>query len=155
MCSFSTLTRQQIHSHKQTTSVCNCNLDFSLSSALRSALRSSRNVKHFSDVQTIFILLRFIIEFIYFAISHYSAVDNKKVKAGNKNLNCPKRVKIQKIRNRSGPALSNTTFNMYLSLDDDMEIKRLFMLYSNQTNNLYTRCVACWLPHTLPKRLLW
>lgn len=132
---------------------CNPDLDFSLWSALRSALRSSRNVKHFSDVQTIFILLRLIIEFICFAISHYSAVDNKKVKAGNKNLNSPKRVKIQKVRNRSGPALSNTTFNMFLSLDDDMGIKRLLMLCSNQTNNLHTRCIAHWLPHTLPKRL--
>lgn len=96
----------------------------------------------------------FIIECIYFEVSHYSAVANLKIKAGNKNINSPKRVKIQKVSNRSGPALSNATFNMFLSLDDGMEIKRVLMLCSNQTSNLHTGCLAHWLPHMLLKRLL-
>lgn len=69
-------------------------------------------------------------------------------------MNCLERVNIQKASYMSGPALSNTTLNIFLSLDDDMEIKKLLMLCSNQTNNLHTRCIAHWLLCTLPKRLL-
>ena len=89
---------------------------------MRSAVRGCRNRKHCSDVQTIFILLGVITEFIYFAMLRYSAVDNEKVKAGNRNINPPKRVTIQKVSSRSGPSLSNATFNMSLSLYDDVEI---------------------------------
>lgn len=98
--------------------------------------------------QLIFILLRFIIAFIYFAVSCSLAAQD------NKRLNSPKKIKIQKADNRNGPALSKATFKMFHSPDDDMEIKTLLMLFLNQTNNLRSSCVAHWLPRTVPKKLL-